>query len=74
MKRTFGLLTLIAALNLSGCVVLDGRSYHNDHGDLVSDDGSVRYEAWCELHPTYQHCSPTRVAESEEVSSTASPR
>lgn len=74
MKRTFSLLAVIAALNVSGCMFLDQQGYHNDHGNLVRDDGAVSYEGWCDLHPRNRHCVPLRVAESEEVTSTTSPR
>ena len=62
MKRTFNLLVAIAALNLSGCMLLDGQNYHVDRGDLVSNDGGIRYVGWCESHPSERHCGPARVA------------
>jgi hypothetical protein len=66
MKRTINLLpamaALLATLNLSGCMVLDGESYHNDRGDLVSNDGSIRYVGWCEVHPHGRGCGPERLA------------
>lgn len=48
---------LVASLNLSGCMVaLAGGNYHPDHGDLVNNDGTVRYVGWCHLHPRNSHC------------------
>jgi hypothetical protein len=48
---------LIAALNLSGCMlVMSGSDYHGDHGDLVSSDGSVRYVGWCDVHRHNSRC------------------
>jgi hypothetical protein len=46
---------LFAALNLSGCV-LGGGGYHHDHGDLVSNDGTMHYVGWCRAHPHNSHC------------------
>jgi len=59
---------LIALANLPGCaLVMAGSGYHNDHGDLVSSDGSVRYIGWCNVHPHFSHCllprSSTAVAD-----------
>ncbi|HEY7930515.1 MAG TPA: hypothetical protein VID71_10905 [Steroidobacteraceae bacterium] len=52
--------TLIAALNLSGCMLAMGSSgYHGEQGDLVSSDGSVRYIGWCQVHPHNAHCLAT---------------
>jgi hypothetical protein len=66
VKRTFNLLATIAVvlspLNLSGCMILDGRSYHEDRGDLVSDDGDIRYVGWCDVHTHSRDCTPARVA------------
>jgi len=62
MKRT--LITtaaLTAALSLSGCMVLmSGGDYHRDHGDLVSNDGTVRYVGWCEVHQHNSRCLATQ--------------
>jgi hypothetical protein len=65
MKSTFNLLAVSAALvavNLTGCMVLDGKSYHNDRGDLVANDASIRYVGWCEVHPQDRHCGTATVA------------
>ena len=65
MKMKFNLLTVIAglaALNLSGCMVLDGKSYHNDRGDLVANDASIRYVGWYGVHPNDRHCGRVTVA------------
>ncbi len=65
MKRTFGLLTaaaaLLAVLNLQGCMVFDreGRGYHRDRGDLINNDGTVRYVGWCDVHSPDSRCLPT---------------
>ena len=61
MKRTFSLLTAIAVLvalqTLSGCTVLvGGRGYQIDRGDLVSNDRTIRYVGWCESHPRSADC------------------
>lgn len=58
MKKLFiGTAALIAALNLSGCMlVMSEGDYHGDHGDLVSSDGSIRYVGWCDVHPHNSHC------------------
>ena len=58
MKRTLIFTAaLIAALDLSGCMVLmAGNGYHPDQGDLVSGDGTVRYVGWCQVHPHNAHC------------------
>ena len=65
MKTTFKLLAVVSALtalNLSGCMVLDGKAYHDDRGDLVSNDASIRYVGWCEVHPSDRHCSHVTLA------------
>jgi hypothetical protein len=65
MTMTFKLLAVIAALNLSGCMILNGRGYHNDRGDLVGTDDAgigVRYVGWCKLHPHTRDCAPAPIA------------
>jgi hypothetical protein len=59
MKRTFNLLTAIAALLAlqTGCTVMvGGRGYHVDRGDLVSNDRTIRYVGWCDSHPRSADC------------------
>ena len=49
--------TLLVALNLTGCVVLhDEDAYRYENGDRVSPDGSIRYVGWCNAHPQNVHC------------------
>jgi hypothetical protein len=50
MKKTLIVAAaLFALVNLSGCVFLmPGAGYHADHGDLVSNDGTVHYIGWCD--------------------------
>lgn len=56
MRKSFIVTALLfAVLNLSGCM-LAGRGYHYDHGDLVSNDGTVRYVDWCHVHSHNSHC------------------
>jgi hypothetical protein len=56
-KPIIGTAALIAALNLSGCMlVMAGGDYHGDQGDLVSRDGTIRYVGWCDVHPHNAHC------------------
>jgi hypothetical protein len=63
MKKTLIVAAgLLCALNLSGCVLSGGGGYHYDHGDLVSNDGTIRYVGWCRLHPRNSHCLDTHVA------------
>jgi hypothetical protein len=61
MKTTLtAVAALIAALSLSGCMLVTGGSgYHGEHGDLVSSDGSVRYIGWCDVHPHNSRCLST---------------
>lgn len=61
MKKTLIVAAvLLAALNLSGCVLIDGGGYHSEHGDLVSNDGTIHYVGWCKAHPRNSHCLDTR--------------
>jgi hypothetical protein len=60
MKRTFQLLTATAAAftlsNLAGCITLERGSYHVERGDLVSNDGAIRYVGWCDPRPHTAQC------------------
>jgi hypothetical protein len=63
MPRTsIALIAFLLILNLSGCTVLDGDNYHYDDGDLVSDDGGIRYVDWCKTHPRSRYCDPAHLA------------
>lgn len=55
-------IAFLLILNLSGCTLLDGENYHYDRGDLVSNDGSIRYVGWCNAHPHSRYCGPAHVA------------
>ncbi len=60
MKNALIATALLAALNLSGCMIsLAGGGYHADQGDLVSRDGTVRYIGWCSLHTHNSRCLNT---------------
>jgi hypothetical protein len=65
MKKTLVVTAaLVASLNLSGCVIaLAGGNYHPDHGDLVSNDGNVRYVGWCHLHARNAHCQDSQAVD-----------
>jgi hypothetical protein len=58
MKKPFNIATaialLLALMNLSGCMLLDGGPYHAERGDLVGD--GIRYVGWCDAHPRNVHC------------------
>lgn len=62
-KTSMTIAALFAIVNLSGCVlVMAGGSYHSDHGDLVSEDGTIRYVGWCNVHPHYSRCGGSAAA------------
>jgi hypothetical protein len=63
MKKTLIVAAvLLTALNLSGCVLMARGGYHYDHGDLVSNDGTIHYVGWCKTHPHNSHCLDTHVS------------
>ncbi|HWG76677.1 MAG TPA: hypothetical protein VN660_07760 [Steroidobacteraceae bacterium] len=69
MKKLFiSTAALIAALNLSGCMLMmAGSGYHGDQGDLVSNDGDIRYVGWCDVHPHNAHCLSSSDAKTDAI-------
>lgn len=64
------MVVLTAAVNLAGCMTLSADGpFHDDGGDLVSNDGSVRYVGWCRLHSRNANCAAAPVVVASESSS-----
>lgn len=56
MNGSFNLLAGLAALNLSGCMLVHGEGgSHYDHGDRIDRDGT-RYVGWCDARPKNLNC------------------